>query len=441
MATTFTLVVFLGLAGMALDRAFVSSAEITQKNQLRAQVNSLLTIIEILADGTLVVPQRMAEARLLSPNSGLYAVILNDRGEILWRSVSSLGINLESIKGAVPGTESFFQLGDTLDSPFYYSFGITWVLSANREVSISMVMINESRNFVQIIQSYRRELVFWLGMAGILLLFVQFVSLSWGLRPLHQVVRELDLIEHARQKKITGIYPHEIAQLSTRINQFIENERKNLARYRNTLGDLAHSLKTPLAVLKGMMESRSDRESESVDELVDQMNKIVEYQLNRAASSQFSIMHGALAIEPVFRKLDNSLRKVYANKDIQIDWSLEADSVFYGDESDLFELLGNIMDNAYKWAKSSIVYKSYKFGDQGNVRSRLVIEIDDDGSGIHPGERDSVLKRGVRADQQRPGQGIGLAVVREIMERYEGVLLIDSNALGGTRVRLEFPGG
>ena len=169
MATTFTLVVFLGLAGMALDRAFVSSAEITQKNQLRAQVNSLLTIIEILADGTLVVPQRMAEARLLSPNSGLYAVILNDRGEILWRSVSSLGINLDSIKGAVPGTKSFFQLGDTLDSPFYYSFGVTWVLSANREVSISMVMINESRNFVQIIQSYRRELVFWLGMAGILL--------------------------------------------------------------------------------------------------------------------------------------------------------------------------------------------------------------------------------------------------------------------------------
>ncbi len=441
MATIFTLVVFLGLAGMALDRAFVSSARVTEKNQLRDQVNSLLTILEILEDGTLFVPEKVLEARLLSPNSGLYAVILDDQGRAIWRSGSSLGIKLDAIEVATSGTESFYQLGDSIDSPFYYSFGITWILSEDREISISLVMINENRNYSQTIQSYRRELVFWLGMAGVLLLVMQIVSLRWGLRPLRQVVQELDLIEHARQMKITGVYPQEIAQLSTRINLFIENERKNLARYRNTLGDLAHSLKTPLAVLKGMMESRRDVASDNINELVDQMNRIVEYQLNRAASSQFSIMHGALDIEPVLRKLDKSLKKVYADKNIHIDWELQENSVFYGDESDLFELLGNILDNAYKWTNSSMVYRSHSTGTRDSVRSGLVIEIDDDGPGIPPDERAEVLKRGVRADQQTAGQGIGLAVVREIVERYEGALYIGSSTHGGTRIRLEFPSG
>lgn len=441
LAATFTLIAFLGLAGVALDRAFIASAGVTVKNQLKTQVHALLKVLEIDDTGSLIIPDSVLETRLTMPNSKLYSAILDSRGKILWRSKSSVGIELNRLETAAPGKETFSQVGESLSSPFYYSFGASWGVDLDRYVDLTLVMINESENYIQTISSYRRELVFWLGTAGILLLIMQGVILRWGLKPLGAVVRELDLIEHARQKKILGAYPREIAQLSRRINLFIENERKNLIRYRDTLGDLAHSLKTPLAVIKGITDNDTRPDLKNIDELVDRMNKIVEYQLNRAASSQFSVMHGAVDCEEVLRKLHASMKKVYMGKNIDSIWEMEPDAVFYGDESDLFEFLGNIVDNAFKWAGSKVLFVCRTDRAVGRGYNGLTIEIHDDGPGIAIEERATVLKRGVRADQQTPGQGIGLAVVREIVHRYEGVLTIESSCLGGALVRTSFPAG
>ena len=438
-AATLTFFAFLGLAGVALDRAFISSSKVTVKNQLKTQINALLTVLEISDQGALIIPDRMPETRLTMPSSGLYSVILSNDGQVLWRSKSSLGIGLNDLRVARPGEEIFSQTGNQISSPFFYSFGIAWEIDLNRYVELSLVMIDESRNYTQTISSHRKELIFWLGTAGIFLLIMQGVILRWGLKPLKAVANELDMIEHAQQKTILGNYPKEIAQLSRRINIFIENERKNLTRYRDTLGDLAHSLKTPLAVIKGMTDNDKRLNRENLDELVDRMNKIVEYQLKRASSSQFSVMHSAVNCEEVLEKLNSSMNKVYADKQIQCIWNIDSDSVFYGDESDLFEFLGNIIDNAYKWADSRVQLTATVDKVSGKVQSGLIIEIHDDGPGIPLSERDLVLNRGVRADQQTPGQGIGLAVVREIVARYEGVLTIETSHLGGALVRAIFP--
>ncbi len=440
-AATFTLISFLGLAGIALDRAFIASTKVSVKNQLKTQINALLTVLEIDDEGALIIPDRMPESRLTSPNSGLYAVIMDEGGQKIWRSESSVGIPLNNLQTAQPGRETFYQLANSLDSPFYYSFGITWEVDPDKDVELTLAIINESQNYIQVILSHRKELVFWLGMAGVLLLLMQAISLRWGLKPLALVTEELDLIEHAKQKKILGRYPQEIAQLSERINLFIGNERKNLTRYRDTLGDLAHSLKTPLAVIKGITEKDRENEldRESISDLVERMSKIVDYQLKRAASSQFSVMHSAVNAETVLQKLDSSLQKVYAEKDIISEWQIVPDSIFYGDESDLFELLGNIMDNAYKWGKSNVRYKSIVNVATDAVHNGLIIEIHDDGPGIAKEERKAVFQRGARVDQHTPGQGIGLAVAREIIERYNGELTIDTSALGGTLITASFP--
>lgn len=439
-ASTCTLIAFLGLAGIALDKSFVSSATVTVKNQLKTQINVLLTALEIDQQGNLIMPDRMPGPRLSSPNSGLYSVIIDDKGNVLWRSRSSLGIHFDSLVIAQPGTEVFFQVGDELDSPFYYSFGVNWEWDFDKQIHLSLVMLNESLNYQQTIESYRKELFFWLGMAGLLLLGMQAVSLRWGLKPLGQVVNELDQIENAQQTKIEGDYPFEIAQLSRRINLFIENERKNLQRYRNTLGDLAHSLKTPLAVIKGMSESAEQiLPKNEITELVDRMDKIVEYQLKRAVSSQVSVLHGPVSVSSVMEKLNASLQKVYADKIIQVEWDLEDDVTFYGDESDLFELLGNVMDNACKWCDGKVLYRAMVHSASSCVRNGLTLEIHDDGPGIKTESRDEVLKRGARFDQQTPGQGIGLAVVREIIERYDGELEIETSELGGTLIRADIP--
>ncbi len=443
-SSTFTLAAFLGLAGVALDRAFQSSAKVSVKNQLKTQVNALLAALEIDEQGNLIIPARMPESRLISPSSGLYAVILDGSGEIIWRSKSSIGVQLDSLHTARPGVENFYQTTNRLDSPFYYSFGIAWELNSNREVELTVSIINESQNYIRVIRSHRKELVFWLGMAGVLLLLMQAVSLRWGLKPLVMVTQELDLIEHARQKKILGVYPQEIAQLSKRINLFIENERKNLARYHNTLGDLAHSLKTPLAVIRGITEKdaanvNDERERENIGDLVERMNKIVEYQLKRATSSQFSVVQNAVNVAMVLKKLDNSLAKVYADKAINRQWHITPNAIFYGDESDLFELLGNIMDNACKWAASQVRYDTSIQTVAGEVHPGLTVAVHDDGPGIAKSERNAVFQRGARVDQHAPGQGIGLAVAREIIARYDGELTIETSELGGALIRASFP--
>ena len=436
-AATVTLVTFLGLAGVALDRAFVYPAREAIRNQLRTDVYILLQVFDFAGDGSPIIPDVMPGrlTRLTSLNSQLYALILDKQGEILWRSRSSVGINLSKLQTAESGKENFFQVGEE----FRYSYGVDWEIGKDRHIDLTWLMIDRSAYYRDTIKLYRKELFLWLGMATAILLVMQAVILRWGLKPLGAVTRELELIQHAKQDKILGRYPWEIAQLSHRINLFIENERLNLTRYRDTLGDLAHSLKTPLAVIKGITDNKLQPDLISIDEVVERMNKIVEYQLNRAASSQLSVMHRAVDCEEAMRRLHASMKKVYMDKRIDSIWKIEPGAVFHGDESDLYEFLGNIMDNAFKWARSRVMFVCRADRVAGNERKGLFVEIHDDGPGIAQAERVAVLERGVRADQQTPGQGIGLAVVREIVQRYGGALTIESSELGGALIRTRFP--
>ena len=268
---------------------------------------------------------------------------------------------------------------------------------------------------------------------------MQGLSLRWGLKPLREVVRELDLVERGEQSTLEGRYPMEIAQLSGRLNQFIESERKNLTRYRNTLGDLAHSLKTPLAVIRGMTENGRELDREYIAEHVEQMDKIIEYQLKRATTSKLSVFHGKVPVDSVIAKIEKSLAKVYAGKNLHFSGEVAKDAVFVGDEGDLYEVLGNILDNAFKWANSAVSCTAKMSDGPPDSAPLLVIEVQDDGPGIAPDIRSSVTRRGARADQQIPGQGIGLAVVREIADRYDALLEIEDSSMGGARVRISFP--
>ena len=413
-SAAFTLIAFLGLAGFALEQAFIPSAKGIVKEHLRAQRNALLTLVSIPSKDVFSVQESLPESRLTLPNSGLYAVILDHSGNIIWRSRSSVGINLDIFETTATGMENFYQVSDDPGSPFYYSYGVEWEYSPQTQETLAFTLgiLHESREYRELIRSHRNELIFWLGLAGTLLLVMQLFCLKWGLKPLAEVMRELDRIERFQQPRIRGIYPAEIAQLSQRINLFIENERKNLERYRNTLEDLAHSLKTPLAVIRVMTENREAMNRSQIRKYVKQMSRIVDYQLNRAAASQFSVMHTAVDVNATLSKVNDTLQNLYA---------------------------GKIMDNAYKWADTRVRVVGSMQSEDGKVHPGICLEVHDDGPGIHLSERDAVLKRGSRIDQQTPGQGIGLAVAREIVIRYQGALSIDDSPLGGALVRIRFP--
>ena len=443
-AAAFILVTFLGLAGIALDRAFISSAELSQRTQLRTQTFALLSVLEVDPKGEIVLPRLLPEARLMVPNSGLYALIIDKENKLLWQSGSSLGVELGQYQNQPAGTEQFRQLGESLSSPFMYSFSISWETELGEVHAFTLVLVEAGKLFATTVAEHRRKIVVWLGMAGFFLLIMQMIALNWSLRPLSRVSDELDQIETAQQDRILGDYPDEIAQLSERINLFIGNERKNQERYRNTLGDLAHSLKTPLAVVKGLAESRGAIDHEELDRYADRMTNIVEYQLKRAASSQVALVHGRIDVSEVVNRIVDSLDKVYADKKIQFSNDLESGLMFYGDESDLYELLGNILDNAYKWAESRVhLTGGYHRHDgvsrgerNGRAMADLELTVEDDGPGVAKEVRELISQRGIRADEQTDGQGIGLAVSREIIERYDGRLEIGRSDWGGASFRI-----
>ena len=435
LAAIVIIVTFLGLAGVALDKAFISSAKVSLKNQLRTQTFALLSVLEVSQDGSVLIPNQLPEARLMVPNSGLYAFIINPQNSVIWQSASSLGVRLAGLKKEELGSEAFVQSGSQLSSPFRYSFSVSWETESNIEYEFTLVMVEASDHFITFVAEHRQKIILWLGLVGVFLLVLQMLALNWSLSPLVKVSGELDQIEHARQDKILGKYPGEIAQLSERINLFIANERRNLERYRNTLGDLAHSLKTPLAVVKGLAESDSKIDHKELNRYVDRMDNIVEYQLKRAASSRISLVHRLVPVIDVFMRIEESLRKVYAAKKLSLSGSVAPELKFYGDESDLYELLGNILDNACKWAEYRVRYTAEPILGERGIKG-ILIHIEDDGPGIADDVKDLVMQRGVRADQQVDGHGIGLAVSREIVERYNGGFEIEKGNLGGALIRI-----
>lgn len=436
LAAALILVTFLGLAGFALDRAFISSAEVSLKNQLRTQTFALLSVLEVDTDGEIVLPPQLPEARLLVPNSGLYAVIVDNKNETSWQSPSSIGMELKDMEKELQGSESFFQEGDSLDSPFRYSFSISWETEDSKEFEFTLVLVEASEHFAAFVDEHRAKIILWLGMVGTFILFLQMVALVWSLSPLSRVANELDLIESAKQDRIEGRYPQEIEQLSQRINQFIGTERKNMTRYRNTLGDLAHSLKTPLAVLRGLGEGGKPVDSGELGQYVGRMSDIVDYQLQRAAASRTSLIGTKVVLKPIFSGIRDSLNKVYADKGIVCSSSGLDDIQFYGDQSDLYEILGNVMDNAYKWARSKVEVSGLRLPGSERYAGGIRIAVEDDGSGIDTELKSEVLQRGVRADQRTEGQGIGLAVCMEIVERYDGSLDISKSDLGGAKIEI-----
>jgi len=256
--------------------------------------------------------------------------------------------------------------------------------------------------------------------------------LRWGLKPLRSVSLEIAAIETGGQENLKGNYPSELKLLTDNINSLIHHEHKQQKRYRNGLADLAHSLKTPLAVLQGAVSSEEDEASrrKMIHEQIDRMDNIIQYQLRRAATAGSSPGMGLVVLRPIVDKIVNTVQKAYRTKRPEITIQVADDLAVRIDEGDLMELLGNLIDNAFKWCHNSIQLNASRWDNQ------ITIEVKDDGPGIPPHEASRILERGVRADQSTPGHGIGLAIVRDIVQVYEGEMTIENNPTGGACITL-----
>lgn len=429
LSASLVLTVFIALTALALDRAFFESARSARQERLLGQLYLLIAAAEVDGQGHLSLPDTLAEARFSLPGSGLYAAIFDQNGAPLWHSLSTLNATPSFQTQLAPGDKRF----DTGAEYFVQSLGVKWTVK-NRHFNFTF---NVSENRAELnaqMRHYRQNLWTWLAVLALFLVLAQGAVLRWGLRPLRRVAAELNAIESGRQESLQGRYPEEIQRLTDNLNSLLAHEREQRQRYRNALADLAHSLKTPLAVMRGALSGDRAQLPATLEEQVARMDTIVAYQLQRASTAGMR-QHIATPTDifPIAEKIIGALQKVHRDKPVQVSNALDRNLQLNGDAGDLMELLGNVLENAFKWCNQAI---------RISAESRtgfIVLLIEDDGPGIDAAQCQRILQRGVRADEAVPGHGIGLAVVRDIVEAYHGTIEIGRSALGGAAMRLLFP--
>jgi len=367
----------------------------------------------------------------------LYGVLHGKGQQLLWRSQSSTLISepiLQQLSEMPLGTgeSRFYELPE--QQLFVYQFALLWEINGNEQHYLFTVL--ESNSSVKAEQkAFNTRLWGWLGAAIFLFLLVETLLISWGLQPLTRLAKDLKRIEQGQSDRLTGEYPTEVQAVTDNLNLLIENERQQRERYRNTLGDLAHSLKTPLAVVRGAKEEKLsfDQYQLLIDEQALRMDQIVQYQLARAVKSQGRTLAKRIPVAPIIERMVTALSKVYRDKDMTVDLQLDGDYQLAADERDLMELLGNILENAFKYGRSLLQVSI------SNSNGMLQIGIADDGAGISEEQRQTILKRGQRADTSAPGQGIGLSVAVDILSSYEGELTVAESEYGGALFTVSLP--
>lgn len=426
------LVVFLGAMGWALNRGFQQSVLSNAEDALRNQVLLLMANIDV-EDDQIVVPELLSEPRLSQLDGTLYAQISTPADGVIWRSPSLLDHQLPE----APASQGRFDFNpqarwDGEPSIYELSFGAAWETD-NADLPFT-VRVAEHRNpYLERMRQYRSQLAWWLSVMGVSLLVLLLALLNWGLQPLVRVTKQVGEIEEGQRQRFDEDYPLEVSRLTQNLNQLLNFEQQRIERQKNVLGNLAHSLKTPLAVMRGLHYSEENQHEAHLQ--LSSMQNIIDYQLQSASAVGRRRFAKPVDIAEPTQQLINSLQKLYREKNILVESQIGNDTQFYGDQGDWLDLVGNLLENAFKWANSSVklqVENQRVDGQTDSHRSATLVRVVDDGVGINDDLKATILQRGVRLDTQTPGHGLGLHIVKGIVEAYEGELLIEDNHPSGT---------
>jgi two-component system sensor histidine kinase PhoQ len=428
-AAVLALLIFIPLTAVTLEQAFNGSLSQSMLQQLRAQSLTLISEFELDNTGRQAqMPEQLYNEQFNIPDSGLYAFIQSQDG-VLWQSLSTLNWQQQPDFFAPDiGAEVFVEDFLMQNNYFLYAYTAEFETSEGYQ-PVSFYVLQDKQVFNTEKSKFANTLWNWLGLIALLLLILLLVSLNAALLPISRLNKQIRQAESGQLKRIDQRYPPELEKLKTSINNLLDTEQQQRSRYKNSLSDLAHSLKTPLAVLSGTAGL-----PEQAKEPISQINLQIQRQLKRAVAGTSSTFEQAVSIKPVVDKLFNAMNKVYADKHLTLTHDIQHQALgFHGDITDLMEILGNVLDNACKAAVKQVTLSVLT-----NLNT-LLIHVEDDGPGIPKDKREQLLERGTRLDSYKEGQGIGMAVVADLVSAYQGQLKIKQSNLGGAKLTLIFP--
>jgi two-component system, OmpR family, sensor histidine kinase PhoQ len=436
-SVTVLLLLCFGMMAVVLEARFRRMAEHSLGDLLDAQMVALIASAEIDGGGHIVPRFAEAESRLNTPGSGLYAAVREGSAAPYWRSPSAVGSVTDFGPQLKPGVRDFRYISDARGARLAaVSLGVQWEDEGSEK---TFTVATDMAPYDEQLARFRRGLFSGFAIVAVLLVVALAALLRWAVGPMRRLAVQIRAVERGERDQLDTNWPTELDGVVTNLNTLLQAERNRIARYRDTLGNLAHSLKTPLAVLRASFSPGSPG-AEQVNAQVERMSAIVEHQLRRAATSGgISVGRQPVDLMPVAQELRGALLKVHGRKDFTLAIAIAPELQFSGDRDDLTESLGNLMDNASKWCRSQ-VRVSAALHDAAGASLKLAIIVEDDGPGVPAADRARVLERGARADEATPGHGLGLAMVRDMAEQYGGRLEIGESGLGGARVELRLPG-
>ena len=417
----------------ALRGAFLIALESSVEKRLAADAGALISAART-DDGRLTMPDKLPDEEFDIPDAQLLGFIYDRDGNLLWKSRSARDISVSYLPRYDGSGDETLKVSDRQGREFYV-YDVEIKLLRGQSAPFSIVTMQPASDTQLLYDGFMGQLYLWLAGALLLLLGLLWFGLTWGFRSLRGLREELDEVEGGTRARLSDEHPRELLRLTGSLNRLLDGERQQRERYRHSLDDLAHSLKTPLSVLQGVAEVIAEQphnreQSRILQGQVERMSQQIGYQLQRASLRKSGLVRHRVVLAQVLDSLCEALDKVYRDKQVRVLRQFDAALEIPMERAALLELLGNLMENAYRLCLGQVRVCA----EVENGVCQLVVE--DDGPGVPVDQRERILRRGERLDAQHPGQGIGTAVVKDIIESYEGELFVEASELGGAAFRV-----
>jgi len=430
-------------SGVIITSLYRSAAEQAFDDRLSVYLQTLVGTLASQTPASLSDPGNLGEPRFENPYSGWYWQVKRaSSGAVVLTSKSLFNDVID-----IPASASRHAIDEDVTSLSFVGPDGQLLRALGRRIELGpgnaydILMAGNAGAVQDQIAAFRRSVFLTLGVFAIGLVLSTTLQIRWGLRPLDRVRRELANLRSGKESRVGGPFPAEIEPLAKELNALLESNQEIIERARTQVGNLAHALKTPLSVITNEARSNRGPLAEKVAEQAEIMRLQVNHYLDRARIAARSKVIGAVTeVEPVVGRLIRAMNRIHDERGVTLIAEVPEQALFRGEQQDLEEIVGNLVDNACKWARSTVsIDVAYEKPANDDSPGRLTLHIDDDGPGLAEEERAEATRRGRRLDETKPGSGLGLSIVTDLVALYEGRFSLARSPAGGLRAEIVLP--
>ena len=433
--------VALVVAGLILTSLYRQTVEQAFDERLGVYLRTLIGNLATQNPNALADPGNLGEQRFELIYSGWYWQVRRpDGGPVLLASRSLFSDVLDITKATETQTADGVTSGALVGPDGQSLRALSRTIIFDQGARFDVLVAGDAGEMRSQITAFRTSVILTLAAFGIGLVVATMIQIRWGLRPLDRVRSGLAQLRSGKETRFEGPFPAEIEPLAVELNALLESNQQIIERARTQVGNLAHALKTPLSVITNEARSSRGPLADKVAEQTALMSRQVAHYLDRARIAARSKVIGAVTeVDPVIGRLMRAMRRIHDDRHLDISADIPH-IVFRGERQDLEEIVGNLVDNACKWARSKVsVTVTYQAPPDQDHDGRLSLVIDDDGPGLTEEQRAEATRRGQRLDESKPGSGLGLSIVTDLVALYEGGFRLDRSPDGGLRALIELP--